>query len=174
MSTDIWFKIFSYLPIRRFTLIKYDTGNYANTTGRIFAFVKQLFILSMAIIATSEMQGKIAKNNVTTNAAIMLDQKIINLNIIAFLLLIPIFYSASAQRLIHVVVIYNYLALANCYDGRRSISYIIVVISVIYSAVLLLSLLFIESTGALDAFISHFYNGYLNNALETLFHWLKI
>lgn len=184
-GTGLFFRLLSYLPIRTFVIQKYQTGNYANWHGILFAFIKQVVIFSMAVVATGRIKfsgggliiKKIDYSAVRTSMKEqsneldirkMLDERILDLNLVSFLILIPLFYSSSVQRLTHVVVFFNYIALANrCSIDKNNMSHTIYSASV--ATLLLLSLLFIESTGAVYAFTSHFTEGYFVNLFRQLF-----
>ena len=89
----------------------------------------------------------------------ILQNKIMDLNVVSFLLLIALYYSSSSQRLVHLVIYFNFIALANScslgYNKRQCWLY------ALSSAILfLLFLLFIEGTGTVYAFTSHFTEGY--------------
>ena len=117
----------------------------------------------------SEMKQTLSSEKIdTVEIRQLLDERILDLNLVSFLILIPISYSSSVQRLIHVVVFFNYIALANrCAIEKNNIN--LTIYSAITATLLLLSLLFVESTGAVYAFTSHFTDGYFTNLFSQLF-----
>ena len=162
VGTGLFFNLLQLLPIRDTVIDKYETGSYSNMAGLIFACIKQVIILFMAIIATKKMPTS-NYNNIPKidrkNHAMILQNKITDLNVVSFLLLIALYYSSSSQRLVHLVIYFNFIALANScslgYNKRQCWLY------AISSAILfLLFLLFIEGTGTVYAFTSHFTEGY--------------
>lgn len=185
LGTGLFFSLLSYLPIRTFVIEKYQTGNYANWRGMMFMLIKQIIICMMAIIASGRLKitkGKIVlrkinydnvcslTNKGSSNVEICerINERILDLNLASFLMLLPMFYTSSAQRLTHVVIFFNYIALANkCTKKRQSKSYIIY--GAITAVFLLLLLLFFESTGAVYAFKSHFTEGYFTNLFGQIF-----
>ena len=184
-GTGLFFSLLGHLPIRTFVIEKYQTGNYANWHGMLFAIVKQLIIFLMAVVATgrltfshgkicicridSEMKQTLSSEKIdTVKIRQLLDERILDLNLVSFLILIPMSYSSSVQRLFHVVVFFNYIALANrCAIEKNNIKHTIY--SAITATLLLLSLLFVESNGAVYAFTSHFTDGYFTNLFSQLF-----
>ena len=185
-GTGLFFHVLGLLPIRTFVIEKYQTGSYANVIGFLFQIVKQVFVFMMVLVST----GRINFNNgnvllkyrnddylfnvIKTQFVDLrnsLDEKIYDFNIISFLILIPLYFSSSVQRLVHVVVFFNYISLANkCQSEKNSFDY--TVYSAVTAILLLLSLLFIESTGAVDAFLSHFTEGYFTNLFSQLLFYL--
>lgn len=177
LSTGVFFNLLSHLPIRVYVIEKYQTGNYSNWHGILFDLLKQLLILFMGIVATGRLElfGRkliMRKENqelvLSSNKiklikdANLLNNQIINLNLVSFLILIPLYYSSSVQRLTHVVVFFNYIALANrCDNNENAHTHTLFCIAI--SILLLLSLLFLESEGAVYAFTSHFTEGYFTN-----------
>lgn len=175
LSTGVFFNLLSHLPIRVYVIEKYQTGNYSNWHGILFDLLKQLLIFFMGIVATGRMelfgrrlimrkvnQELVLSNNKLIKDANLLNNQIINLNLISFLILIPLYYSSSVQRLTHVVVFFNYIALANrCDNNKNARTHTLFCIAM--STLLLLSLLFLESEGAVYAFTSHFTEGYFTN-----------
>ena len=162
VGTGLFFNLLQLLPIRDTVIDKYETGSYSNMAGLIFACIKQVIILFMAIIATKKMPTS-NYNNIPKidrkNHAMILQNKITNLNVVSFLLLIALYYSSSSQRLVHLVIYFNFIALANScslgYNKRQCWLY------AISSAILfLLFLLFIEGTGTVYASTSPFTEGY--------------
>lgn len=173
-STGLFFDVLSKLPIRVFVIEKYETGSYSNVTGIIFATLKQFMILSMAFVATGDPFKAIYKktrpflnSSHAPNAWMEIFQsRIIDINLVSFFLLIPMYYSASSQRLVHVVIFLNYIALANGYlNGRKRIC---LFYSVSTAICFLLFLLYIEGNGTIDEFKTHFTEGYLINFFKTI------
>ena len=110
--------------------------------------------------------GKNRKTRKTRKNALALNNRIIDLNIISCLMLIPMYLSTSSQRLVHVIVFYNFIAIANSSltkKGRYSFIYAFLI-----AVILLVFLLFIEGTGTQYAFISHFTEGFIINLLDTI------
>lgn len=180
LGTGVFFNILSHLPIREFVITKYQTGSYANNMGLFVAFVKQMIILSMGLVANNRIyisnmklivskeplnynQVKNATNNYSSN--LWFNQRVLELDIVAFLLMIPLYYTSSAQRLTHVIIFFNYIALANrCAIEKKRPVY-----ALFTSVIFFLLLIFVESSGAIDAFQSHFTVGYFNNLFQTIF-----
>lgn len=175
IGTGIFFKLLSYLPIRIYVIEKYQTGNYSNWRGVFFSLVKQILIYSMIVIANERIsinkQGKLSifhggEISQNSNPTALFQERIQDLNIISFLLLIPLYYSSSVQRLTHVVAFLNYIALANY--GNRS-GKVHVLYGALVAILLLLSLLFLEGTGTMAEFQTHFTEGYFINFFQTIF-----
>lgn len=98
--------------------------------------------------------------------ALLLNSNIIDLNIISCLMLIPMYLSTSSQRLVHVIVFFNFIAIANnsqTFRGRYCWLY-----GFLVSVILLIFLLYIEGTGTQYALISHFTEGFIINLLDTI------
>lgn len=174
LGTGIFFKLLSYLPIRIYVIEKYQTGNYSNWRGVFFSLVKQIMLYSMVIVANEKIsidkRGKLTffhGNEITqqTNPVISFQERIQDFNIISFLLLIPLYYSSSVQRLTHVVAFFNYIALANC--GNRS-GKVHVLYGTLIAVLLLLSMLFLEGSGSMTEFLTHFSEGYFVNFFHTI------
>lgn len=169
-AIDSFFGIIEYLPIREHVIEKYETDNYSNLNGVIFDVLKQLLILSLGIVGY--MGVKTTKNLIVSNKsnitkmAILLNSRIIDLNIISCLMLIPMYLSTSSQRLVHVIVFYNFIAIANnSLTKRGKFSWLY---GFLVSVVLLIFLLYIEGTGTQYALISHFTEGFIINLLNTI------
>ena len=152
--TNLFFVILSKLPIRLEIISKYQIGDYTNIKGNIYNFCKILLINLFGIIfyLYIKKRKKIFSFRAEQDG---LMENIISFNLISFLCLIPLFYSSSAQRILHVVIFANYLLVANAYAKKKK-SFGIKFLSVGFATSFLLMLLFIESTGAVEALVSHF------------------
>lgn len=170
-AIDSVFGIMEYLPIREHVIEKYETDSYSNMTGIMFDIVKQILIFSLGFIAYWGMKSKqkdygykvLGKSR---ECALSLNSRIIDLNIISCLMLIPMYLSTSSQRLVHVIVLFNFIAIANSSltkKGKYSFLYALLI-----AVILLVFLLFIEGTGTQYAFISHFTEGFIINFLDTI------
>lgn len=120
LAPNLFFTIFSHLPIREILIDKYQTGSYSNVNGIIYTSFVLFITYMMSVVANLGSRAKIEKiNKLTENQTVEifssenLQNKIRDLNIIALLLIIPMYYTENAERLLHVVLFYNYLALAN-------------------------------------------------------------
>lgn len=170
-SSGVFFYILEYLPIREFVIQKYQTGQYSNLTGVMFAFFKQVLIFAMVlwVIGGKKKKSIELKHPTYTykerNAEILYS-RIFDMNIISFLFLIPMYYSSSSQRLVHVIVLFNYIAIAN--GNMRNKSKPNVLVGLAVSVLLLLSILFIEGTGTQYIFKSHFTEGFLINLFKSI------
>lgn len=182
-KTDLFFYVLKQLPIRTFIIEKYQTGNYANSMGMLVAFVKQVLIFSMALVANKIVfieNGKLVfrRNQLLINPSQLnwkakevnyfeaLENRILGINYVAFLLLIPLYYSSSVHRLTHIVVFFNYIALAHRMYTEKNKFYVLY--AFIVSIILFIVLLFIESSGTVYSLTSHFTEGYFVNLSETL------
>lgn len=170
-AIDSVFGIMQYLPIREHVVEKYETDSYSNMNGIIFDVFKQLLILSLGVVghmgAKTTKDIVISKKSNITESALLLNSNIIDLNIISCLMLIPMYLSTSSQRLVHVIVLFNFIAIANNSLTRRG--RFCWLYGLLVSIVLLLFLLFVEG-GAFTqyAFVSHFTEGFIINLLETI------
>lgn len=168
-SSGAFFNLLEYLPIREFVIEKYRTGHYSNMTGVMFAFVKQVLIFAMVLWVIGEKKRNATEWQPPTNKqnnAEILNSRIVDMNIISFLFLIPMYYSSSSQRLVHVIVLFNYIAIANGYLRNKLKSYVLEGFAV--SVLLLLSILFVEGTGTQYIFKSHFTEGFLINLFKSI------
>ncbi len=166
ISADSLFGVFGHLPIREAVIAKYETDSYANTNGVLFSVIKQTLIFSLALVAIIGFKDRclIHKPSKTDDNAMLLNSRIIDLNLISLLMLIPMYLSSSSQRLVHVVVFYNFIAVANgslAHKWKFRWIYAFFV-----SVCLLIFVLFIESSGTVYAFVSHFTEGFLVNFTE--------
>lgn len=170
-AIDSFFGIMEYLPIREHVIEKYETDSYSNMTGMLFNIVKQMLIFSLGFIAYWGMKSKHNSYDfkvlgISRENALILNSRIVDLNIISCLMLIPMYLSTSSQRMVHIIVLYNFIAIANSSltkKGRFTFLYAFLV-----AAVLLVFLLFIEGTGTQYALISHFTEGFVINFLDTV------
>lgn len=177
VGTGLFFDLLQLLPIRVTVIDKYETGMYANNNGLIFAIILLSLIYFMAYIATKKKQ-KISNHNLQFESIqeienhqktlpLVLQDRIIELNLISLVLIIPIFYSSTSLRLVHVVILYNYIALSNAYQFNSNKKQCVGV-GLFSSVLFLLALLFVQGSGTIMAFTSHFTEGYLINFFKTV------
>ena len=169
-AIDSVFGIMQYLPIREHVVEKYETDSYSNMNGIIFDVFKQLLILSLGVVGHMGLKTTkdvvFSKESILTDNARLLNSSIIDLNIISCLMLIPMYLSTSSQRLVHVIVFFNFIAIANNSLTKRG-KYCWLY-GFLVSVILLVFLLYIEGTGTQYAFISHFTEGFIINFLDTI------
>lgn len=164
----LFFTIFSHLPIREFLVQKYQTGSYSNINGIIYtSFV--LFITYMMSVVSSP-RAKMVKTNMLIEKQTMvysssenLQNKIRDLNIVALLLIVPMYFSENSERLLHIVLFYNYLALANVVTRKVEAG-----IYAVFAAVCLLVINLHFQVGLQNTVYTHFSEGFLINFWKVL------
>lgn len=165
-NVNWFFDIFRRFFIREHLIEKYQTGSYANTTGVMISVAKSMLILVMSYfsykIKKSDYLHKQLSNIVILKKerAIVLNERIFDLSIISQLIIVPVYFSSVASRLLQVPLFLMFIALSNkgAVNKNQKVYYLPLLISVVY----LVSALFLEGgNGTLFAFISHFTEGYL-------------
>lgn len=149
--SDILFSIFSKLIIREETINKYQTGNYSNLVGMAYDLIKYLFVIS-PILYYKHWNKNMIPNNST---AVYFSCNIIKLNLIFSIILIPQVIAVNFGRLFRMLIIFNYIYLANqtnLIKQKNQLRFIIF----IYALLLSLSMLYIESpTTLVDVLLMH-------------------
>lgn len=164
-NEELLFRVYGSLLIREETIEKYMTGDYANIVGVLYDVCKYLLIISPALyysrrLPKGDAVGMISQQE---SARVLFDKNIVRLNIVFSIILVPQFFAVNFSRLFRMLVVFNYIFMANQIGNTRKWInpkfY-----SLIYACVLLLLMLFWESPTALnEVFFMHFNtNSFLN------------
>lgn len=149
--SDILFSLFSKLIIREEAITKYQTGNYSNLVGMAYDLIKYLFVI-YPILYYKKWNNNMIPNNTT---AIHFSRNIIKLNLIFSMILIPQVIAVNFGRLFRMIIIFNYIYLANQTNLKNQKNSLRVVIF-IYALILSFSMLYIESpTTVVDVLLMH-------------------
>lgn len=139
------FSIYSSLLVREATIDKYMTGFYSNEIGQIYNLAKYCFVISPVLFFwPSKMKEKR-----TLDGKVLLPHYIWSINLLFLVILLPQSLAANFSRLYRILIFFNYIYLAYCYDVK-TIRPAIVVYGIIYSLVLLLLMLFFESITTIE------------------------
>lgn len=149
--SDLVFRLYALLPVRAYTISKYNTGNFANLNGIIFEWLMQ-FIYALPALAiwyswkinkkkkggctgdhTDRMRGKLVHDMVSIN--------------VLFCLVIPFqFFAVNFSRMQRILAFINYIYLANfmgLFPMKRKITKLG---AVAYAGLLLLMSMFVTSS----------------------------
>lgn len=146
------FSIYGSLLVREETIDKYMTGFYSNKIGQIYNLVKYCFIISPVIIFWPHRVFK--KEKFKGNENII--KNIFFINILFVIVLLPQTIATNFSRLFRIVIFFNYIYLACCYEVKKY-RLIVPIYGVFYSLTLLFMLLFFESLTSIEFIVNmHF------------------
>lgn len=163
-SDNLLFRIYSHFLIREATIDKYMTGHYANMTGALYNTVKYLFIIFPVLYYYSRhSNNQEISSPKQKSLRSVFNHKILKLNIIFSLVLVPQFFAVNFSRLFFILIIFNYIYIANQIGVSRKIIKPRL-FSIAYASSLLLLMLLWESETTLDdVFFMHFETNKLLN-----------
>lgn len=166
------FYLFGLFIIREGVIDKYMTGEYANSTGALYDFVKYIFIISpcfLHIFYKKKLEPSIISNNDKQWRVSLLQDNIVIVNLMFSIILIPQFFAVNYFRLYRVLIVINYIYMSNLYYlSSKKRNHIISLVMLAYSFTLLLLLLFFESENTLtDVWNMHF-------ETNSVFKWISI
>ncbi len=155
-NEDLLFRIYGQLFIREETVEKYMTGNYANIVGVLYDVCKYLLIISPALYYSRRLPKGDAVGMISQQESIraFFNKNIVKLNVVFSVILAPMFFAATVSRLLNLLVVFNYIFMAN-QIGKTQKFINPKFYSIIYACVLLL-MLFWESPTAQEVFFMYF------------------
>lgn len=161
MNEQTLFQLYEHLLIREDTIEKYMTGQYSNLVGTAYNFVKYLFLIFPAIYySRSAVCGICGRSD-----GDILKHKILLLNIVFGVVLIPQFFAVNFNRVFRMLILFNYIFIA-CQIGNARGKIYPKAFSFVYASVLLCLFMFWEAQSTLyDVFLMHF----KTNVLLSLF-----
>lgn len=149
--SDIFFGVFSKLAIREEAITKYQTGNYSNLVGMVYDVAKYIYIIAPIYYYKHWNKNIIPFNSLS----ISFSRNLIKLNLIFSLILVPQVIVVNFSRLFRMIIIFNYIYLANQSNLKKHRNTLRLIIFT-YATILLLSMLFFESpTTFSDVFLMH-------------------
>ena len=108
--TNFWFKIFQILPVSLGYIEKYMTNSYTNLNGIIYNVLRQCIIMFSGYLAVYMYRRKVGQgvSPDTPQAAFM--DKVLAINNASLLILCMLFYTITANRMNHVIMLVNVIA----------------------------------------------------------------
>lgn len=165
---SLFFQILSYLPMREYLVDRYMTYSHSNINGILYTIMVLSATYSMSVFGVNKDNTLRIKDRSTNSSIILnannLQNKIQDINIVAFLLIIPMYYSGNVERLLHVVLFYNYIALANRIDNQKFVG----LYGVCVMLLLFIANLFFQE-GIRYTVLTHFTEGFLVNFWNVVF-----
>lgn len=148
--SDYIFNIFSHLLVREAAIEKYQTGMYANSTGVAYNIVKYLFILSPVLLFRNWNNSTIPN----TSSARDFSSGLLKLNILFSMILIPQALAVNFSRLFRMIVIFNYVYMAN-QANKENLALKSRLFTFSYAIILLLLAFFESPTTLFDILYMH-------------------
>lgn len=175
-QTGLLYKIINYLPVSN-ELVDDRYSSYSIGTWRSVIYTGYLLLLSIVIGYMSVARRPIQKlpvchefnnENRATHINVyysgnVLLKNIKRLNVISLCLLPISLYTAQTQRLMHLFLFINYIAIAVSCERFKSANSFRVIVTLLSTILLLIWMIFFCSDGTMPVFLSHFKIGYLIN-----------
>lgn len=177
-QTGLLYKLFSILPIQQGLNEKFQKTTHSNIFGVISLALRSMPVFFAGFLVTFYCKRhKFNLNIIRDNRGFKLSRaydgfgallcsKLKALNIVTLLLIVVAIYTPQVQRVFHVMLFFNYVALA--YLLEKKICGLGGQILSVLNSVLLLLLMFVGSDGVKIVFMSHFNEGFLVNLFECI------
>ena len=175
-QTGLLYKIINYLPISN-ELADNRYSYYGIGTWRSAVYMGYLLLLSINIgymsivgrpikklpISSEYSMDKVNNHMTIYNNGNILLKSILRLNVISLCILPISLYTALGQRLMHLFLFINYIAIAVSCERFKSGNSIRITVTLISTICILIWMIFFCSDGTMPVFLSHFKIGYLIN-----------
>lgn len=178
-QTSLLYTILSVMPINADLMDKFQEQEQSNIFGVLALFLKSVPIFVIGFLAYAKWKNNRPLNtDLISNYKIIFSRgeisymgtlllsKIFIINIITLLLVMLSIYTPQTQRLFHVVLFFNYIAIV--YVSGQKKWRLGIFCTFVMSILLLLAMLYLSSKGTMPVFLSHFKEGFFVNFFQTI------
>lgn len=171
-QTSLLYKIIVYLPIDESLNDKFQQTGHSNIFGLLAITIRELPIILIGYMSYRNQTHNQTNTSITNkkftlsraggheDMGALLCSKIWNINIISILLIAVAIYTPQVQRLFHVVLFFNLVAVAYITEIKKNSK---LIISTLSCCVIALLLHLNNGAQNVEIFLSHFKEGFLVN-----------